>query len=216
MLAIAVPLSSFRRACASLTSFRNDGNAITHKNTASPAAKHTRTALLGALCFIPSICFSGWLYVAQGEVSSARTLYDGGFIEDPTGPFNVTVRLPADYVPGTTFDASDEVIVDIRGPGHFNFHLAEPMEGKMPVDVGPGSFMQDPAVGDPLGMQAPGPFIWAMEFYCPEPTPGACRGYSVTGELGEFRLLSEPTTAGVLGALVLSWMLSAYRRRVRR
>lgn len=204
MLSTAVPLSTLRRACASLTDFRHDGSGNTHKNTAFPSAKRTRTALMGALCFVPSMCFAGYMYVAQGEVLSAQTLYEGGAIADPTGAFRVTVRLPSSYVPGSTFDEADEVSVDIRGPGHFNFHLAEPMEGEMPVDAGAGSFMQDPSVGDPLGMRAPGPFIWAMEFYCPIPTPGACRGYSVTGELQEFQRLSEPATLGALGVLALS------------
>lgn len=215
MLLAAVPLSSLRRACASLTDFRHDGSGNTHKNTAFPSAKRTRTALLGALCFVPSICVAGWVYVAEGEVQSASTLYDGGSIEDPTGPFRVTVRLPADYVPGTVFDASDEVAVDIRGPGHFSFFLAEPMEGEMPLDAGLGWFTQAPPDTDPLRMQGPGPFIWAMEFYCPVPTPGGCRGYSVTGELGEFRLLSEPTTLGTLGVLVLSAVLTGYRAKRR-
>lgn len=216
MLMIAVPLSTLRRACASLTRSRSDVSAITHKNTRPVAAKHARAALASALCFFPSVCLAGWMYVAEGEVLSARTLYDGGAIEDPTGAFQVAVRLPSSYVPGSVFDESDEVVVDIRGPGHFNFHLAEPLEGEMPVDAGPGSFMQDPSNGDPLGMRAPGPFIWAMEFYCPVPTPGACRGYVVTGDLGEFRLLSEPAPVCALGALALSLMLTAYRSRRRR
>lgn len=215
MRSIAELRSALHAACASLTGIGTDRNLSPYSDHASSRAKRTWALFLSALWFVPSVSLAGWLYVAEGDVLTANTIYEGGSIAGPTGPLRVSVKLPASYVPGTTFDESDEVIVDIRGPGNFNFHLAEPMEGEMPVDAGPGSFMQDPTLGDPLGMRAPGPFIWAMEFYCPVPTPGACRGYEVTGELSAFRLLSEPTMYGVLVAMALAGVAARHRGRKR-
>lgn len=213
MLSTLAVHSLFARVLVSGTHCSNCRTVDVRKHTRQRASTRAVAALFFALTLVPSICLAGLLYRAEGQVLTANTRYDGGFVPGPTGAFHVTVRLPASYIPGTAFDESDEVAVDIVGPGHFNFHLDEPLEGVMPVDVGIGSFSQDPNLNaDPLGMRGPGPFIWAMEFYCPAPTPGACRGYVVEGEVGEFRLLSEPSMLSVLAMLALLGMLLGYRK----